>query len=75
MKGVDARAGWWPRAEVRGTSQITSTAAYDERWYDLLVILSDANSETSESQLVEEEATALAGLKEMVEQKRVLRLV
>src|ERR1700758_907441 len=45
----------------------------DERWYDLLVILDDANSEIYYAQLVEEEATAtvLAGLKEVVEQKGV----
>ena len=29
----------------------------DERWYDLLVILDDANSEIYYAQLVEEEAT------------------
>jgi len=45
----------------------------DERWYDLLVILDDANSEIYYAQLVEEEGTAtvLAGLKEVVEQKGV----
>src|ERR1039457_6889035 len=45
----------------------------DERWYDLLVILDDANSEIYYAQLVEEEATAtvLAGLKAVVEQKGV----
>jgi hypothetical protein len=45
----------------------------DERWYDLLVILDDANSEIYYAQLVAEEATAtvLAGLKEVVEQKGV----
>jgi transposase len=45
----------------------------DERWYDLLVILDDANSEIYYAQLVEEEATAtvLAGLKEVVEHKGV----
>src|ERR1700692_146262 len=45
----------------------------DERWYDLLVILDDANSEIYYAQLVEEEATAtvLAGLKEVVERKGV----
>jgi hypothetical protein len=38
----------------------------DERWYDLLVILDDANSEIYYAQLVEEEASVpvLAGLKE-----------
>src|SRR5450759_2450894 len=41
----------------------------DERWYDLLVILDDANSEIYYAQLVEEEATVpvLMGLKEVVE--------
>jgi len=41
----------------------------DERWYDLLVILDDANSEIYYAQLVEEEATVpvLTGLKEVVE--------
>src|ERR1019366_5334476 len=41
----------------------------DERWYDLLVIMDDANSEIYYAQLVEEEATVpvLAGLKEVVE--------
>src|SRR5450432_953945 len=45
----------------------------DERWYDLLVILDDANSEIYYAQLVEEEATAtvLAGQKEVVEHKGV----
>jgi hypothetical protein len=45
----------------------------DERWYDLLVILDDANSEIYYAQLVEEEGTAtvLAGLREVVEQKGV----
>lgn len=45
----------------------------DERWYDLLVILDDANSEIYYAQLVEEESTAtvLAGLKEVVEHKGV----
>src|ERR1022692_1871739 len=45
----------------------------DERWYDLLVILDDANSEIYYAQLVEEEATVpvLAGLKEVVEQEGV----
>src|SRR5450631_2704008 len=45
----------------------------DERWYDLLVILDDANSEIYYAQLVDEEATAtvLAGLKEVVEHKGV----
>jgi hypothetical protein len=41
----------------------------DERWYDLLVIMDDANSEIYYAQLVEEEATVpvLRGLKEVVE--------
>ena len=45
----------------------------DERWYDLLVIMDDANSEIYYAQLVEEEATVpvLAGLKEVVECKGV----
>ena len=45
----------------------------DERWYDLLVILDDDNSEIYYAQLVEEEGTAtvLAGLREVVEQKGV----
>ena len=45
----------------------------DERWYDLLVILDDANSEIYYAQLVEEESTVtvLAGLKEVVERKGV----
>jgi transposase len=45
----------------------------DERWYDLLVIMDDANSEIYYAQLVEEEATipVLTGLKEVVEQQGV----
>ena len=45
----------------------------DERWYDLLVIMDDANSEIYYAQLVEEEATrsVLTGLKEVVEHKGV----
>ena len=41
----------------------------DERWYDLLVIMDDANSEIYYAQLVEEEATVpvLTGLKEVIE--------
>src|SRR5216684_6190921 len=41
----------------------------DERWYDLLAIMDDANSEIYYAQLVEEEATVpvLTGLKEVVE--------
>jgi transposase len=43
----------------------------DERWYDLIVILDDANSEIYYAQLVEEESTVtvLAGLKEVIERK------
>ena len=43
----------------------------DERWYDLLVIMDDANSAIYYAQLVEEEATipVLTGLKEVVEHK------
>ena len=45
----------------------------DERWYDLLVILDDSNSEIYYAQLVEEESTVtvLAGLKEVIECKGV----
>ncbi|HEY6770279.1 MAG TPA: ISNCY family transposase [Candidatus Sulfotelmatobacter sp.] len=45
----------------------------DERWYDLLVILDDANSEIYYAQLVEEESTVtvLAGLKEVIERQGV----
>jgi transposase len=45
----------------------------DERWYDLLVILDDANSEIYYAQLVEEESTVtvLAGLKEVIVGKGV----
>jgi transposase len=45
----------------------------DERWYDLLVIMDDANSEIYYAQLVEEEATAtvLAALKEVIENQGV----
>jgi hypothetical protein len=45
----------------------------DKRWYDLLVILDDANSEIYYAQLVDEESTAtvLVGLKEVVERKGV----
>jgi hypothetical protein len=45
----------------------------DERWYDLLVILDDANSEIYYAQLVEEEATVpvMTALKEVVECKGV----
>jgi transposase len=43
----------------------------DERWYDLIVILDDANSEIYYAQLVEEESTVtvMAGLKEVMERK------
>src|SRR5260370_31612883 len=43
----------------------------DERWYDLIVILDDANNEIYYAQLVEEESTltVMAGLKEVIEQK------
>src|SRR4030081_472743 len=43
----------------------------DERWYDLIVILDDANSEIYYAQLVEEESTAtvMAGLQEVIERK------
>ena len=43
----------------------------DDRWYDLLVILDDANSEIYYAQLVEEECTrtVMAGLREVIEQK------
>ncbi|HZD93215.1 MAG TPA: helix-turn-helix domain-containing protein [Candidatus Sulfotelmatobacter sp.] len=45
----------------------------DERWYDLIVILDDANSEIYYAQLVEEESTltVMAGLKEVIEGKGV----
>jgi hypothetical protein len=45
----------------------------DERWYDLIVILNDATSEIYYAQLVEEESTqtVMAGLKEVIERKRV----
>ena len=45
----------------------------DERWYDLLVILDDANNEIYYAQLVEEECTltVLAALRHVVEQKGV----
>src|SRR5260370_40965308 len=43
----------------------------DERWYDLIVILDDANNEIYYAQLVEEESTltVMAGLKEGIEQE------
>ena len=45
----------------------------DQRWYDLLVVLDDATSETYYAQLVEEESTrtVLAALREVVEQEGV----
>jgi transposase len=41
----------------------------DDRWYDLLVILDDANTEIYYAQLVEEESTrtVMAGLREVIE--------
>jgi hypothetical protein len=41
----------------------------DERWYDLIVILDDANSEIYYGQLVEEESTVtvLAALREVIQ--------
>jgi hypothetical protein len=43
----------------------------DERWYDLIVILDDANNEIYYAQLVEEESTltVMAGLREVIEHK------
>lgn len=43
----------------------------DERWYDLIVILDDANSEIYYAQLVEEESTltVMAALRQVIEQK------
>ena len=43
----------------------------DERWYDLIVILDDANSEIYYAQLVEEESTrtVMAGLRAVIEVK------
>ena len=45
----------------------------DERWYDLLVILDDANNEIYYAQMVDEESTltVLAGLRHVVEDKGV----
>ncbi len=45
----------------------------DERWYDLLAILDDANSEIYYAQLVEEESTrtVMAGLREVIETKGI----
>jgi transposase InsO family protein len=44
---------------------------HDERWYDLLVILDDANSEIYYAQLVEEESTrtVMAALREVIENR------
>lgn len=43
----------------------------DDRWYDLIVILDDANSEIYYAQLVEEESTrtVMAGLREVIEKE------
>jgi transposase len=43
----------------------------DERWYDLIVVLDDANSEIYYAQLVEEESTltVMAALREVIEGK------
>lgn len=43
----------------------------DDRWYDLLVILDDANTEIYYAQLVEEESTrtVMTGLREVIEKK------
>lgn len=43
----------------------------DDRWYDLLVILDDANTEIYYAQLVEEESTrtVMTGLREVIENK------
>jgi hypothetical protein len=43
----------------------------DERWYDLIVILDDANSEIYYAQLVEEESTrtVMAGLRSVIGEK------
>ncbi len=45
----------------------------DQRWYDLIVILDDANSEIYYAQLVEEESTltVMAGLRAVIETKGV----
>jgi transposase len=45
----------------------------DDRWYDLLAILDDANSEIYYAQLVEEESTrtVMAGLREVIETKGI----
>jgi len=43
----------------------------DKRWYDLIVLMDDANSEIYYAQLVEEESTltVMAALREVIEQK------
>src|SRR3954462_7966884 len=43
----------------------------DDRWYDLIVILDDANTEIYYAQLVEEESTrtVMAGLREVIERQ------
>ena len=43
----------------------------DKRWYDLIVLMDDANSEIYYAQLVEEESTetVMAALRELIEQK------
>jgi transposase len=45
----------------------------DDRWYDLLVVLDDANSEICYAQLVEEESTrtVMAALREVIERKGI----
>lgn len=45
----------------------------DDRWYDLIVIMDDANSEIYYAQLVEEESTptVMAALREVIEHKGV----
>lgn len=45
----------------------------DDRWYDFLVILDDANSEIYYAQLVEEESTrtVMAGLRAVIEQRGI----
>jgi hypothetical protein len=47
----------------------------DDRWYDLLVVLDDANSEIYYAQLVEEESTrtVMAALREVIEPGNLLR--
>jgi transposase len=45
----------------------------DDRWYDLLVVLDDANSEVYYAQLVEEESTrtVMAALREVIERRGI----